>query len=305
MNTTSEANATLRSAAARRDEPGPVRAAAPDAVLRRAAHENLRFGICVTILLVSAVSMQAVARAFGHYFSKQPVPLKRPLAALDRSKLLPQYVLHPIQPPPIPPDVLQTLGTEEYLNLRLVDQSRPPTDPAALAHLFITYYTGQPDMVPHVPDYCYQAGGYDSQGARNVEIRVPDVGAEEDRIPVRMLAFGVRGEGLVPAIGATPAARMYVMYFFHTNGAYRTTRDEVRLRVAKLTDRYAYYAKFEARFTDATGRVPAGESESLAALERLMGKVLPIVLQDHFADWEALRRGAAGASGSAGSGAAR
>ncbi len=256
----------------------------------RPRRSNVRFGITVAILLISAASMQTAANFLGQYFRKEAVPLRKSLAALDRNRLAPEYTLHAVPPPVIPDEVVESLGTKEYANLRLVDLSKERDDPASVAHLFVTYYTGKPDMVPHVPDECYQAGGYDPLGAQSAELSVAGVGADDDKIPVRMLAFGLRGEGLLQA--AQPKQeqrRMYVMYFFQTNGTYVTTRNQVRLRTASLFDKYAYYAKIEVRFTDYSMQKPAGEQESIAAAQRLMRKLMPVLLEEHFADWEKLK----------------
>jgi hypothetical protein len=255
----------------------------------RARRSNLRFGITIAILLISAVSMQTAANRLGQYFRKEAVPLRKSLAALDRNRLGPEYTLHAVPPATIPDEVIESLGTEEFANLRLVDLSKERGDPTSVAHLFVTYYTGKPDMVPHVPDECYQAGGYDPLGAQSAELHVPGVGAEGDRIPVRVLAFGLRGEGLLATAPKAEQQRMYVMYFFNTNGAYVTTRNQVRLKTASLFDKYAYYAKIEGRFTDYSMQRTAGEQESVAAMEKLMRKVMPILLEEHFADWAKLK----------------
>lgn len=249
---------------------------------------SVRFIACVSILLVSAVSMQAVARVFKQYFRKRPVPLKRALAALNKSKLAPTYGLHIRQPLPISDENLEAMGTEEYAQLRLVDVTVDKSKSASVADLFITYYTGQPDLVPHVPDECYQAGGFDLLDVRNTQLKVPGVGAVDDMLPVRLLTFGIPNRGLRSSINNLTESRLHVMYFFLTNGEYVTTRDQVRWRTANLRDRYAYYAKFEVRFSNYSGKV-AGENESLAAMTKLMRTVLPIMLQDHFVDWEKLQ----------------
>lgn len=252
---------------------------------------SVRFIACVSILFVSAVSMQTVARFFGQYFRKRPVPLKRALAALDKSKLAPKFGLHIRPVMPISDEMLQAMGTEEYAQLRLVDVTMNPSDPASVAHLFVTYYTGQPDLVPHVPDECYQAGGYDLLKARNTQLKVPGVGADDDMLPVRVLTFDIPNRGLRSSINDSAESRLYVIYFFLTNGEYVTTRTQVRIHTADLRDRYAYYAKFEVKFSNYSFGKVAGESESLAAMAKLMRTVLPIMLKDHFVDWDKLKSG--------------
>ena len=282
---------SMTSSTSQRGDASDAESAALASPAGRAARSamSVRFIACVSILLVSAVSMQAVARAFGQYFRKRPVPLKRALAALNKSKLAPSFGLHIRQAQPISDEILQAMGTEEYAQLRLVDATRDQSDPASVAHLFVTYYTGQPDLVPHVPDECYQAAGYSLLKRRDAQLEVPGVGAEDDMLPVRLLTFGIPNRGLRPSIDDSTESRLYVMYFFLTNGEYVTTRNQVRFRTANLRDRYAYYAKFEVKFTDYSFGKVAGESESLAAMAKLMRTVLPIMLKDHFADWDKLK----------------
>ncbi len=265
------------------------RPAAPTAAGGSAWRSNVRFVICVATLLVSAVSMQFIAKVFDQYFRKLPVPLIESLSTFKKANLAPEYGHHIRLVPPIRDETLVTLGTKEYAQLLIVDQSKDAEDPASVAHLFITYYTGQPDMVPHVPDECYQAGGYELLSAENTQVEVPGVGAADDELPIRLLTFAMRGRGLSPSLQTASGTELHVMYFFLTNGTYVTTRSQVRLRTASLRDRHAYYAKFEVRFSDHEFREDAGEDESLAAMEKLMRKVLPILLSDHFVDWDTLK----------------
>ena len=110
---------------------------------------------------------------------------------------------------------------------------------------------------------------------------VPGSGAPQDKIPVRVLTYQTPKRG-VGSFQLLPNDPVTVMYFFHTNGSYATTRNQVRVSQANLWDRYAYYAKIEVSFSNRT------REESIAALETLLRKVVPILLNDHFQDWEAL-----------------
>jgi hypothetical protein len=79
---------------------------------------------------------------------------------------------------------------------------------------------------------------------------------------------------------------MVVLYFFHVNGGYATTRTEVRSAHMNPFDRYAYYAKVELWFSDESLRVLANRNVSLDAAGRLLRKLLPALLEDHFQDWK-------------------
>lgn len=255
---------------------GPSAAVAAGSVVRPLA--SWRYYVCVGLLVAAAVSMQAVARYFQWNLRKQAVPLKKPLSALDTRKLGPAYRPHPIQPPLLDEENVQALGTSEYLLLRLVDTRRARTDPLCVANVFVTYYTGQPDMVPHVPDECYLAGGYDPAGTPE-DTFVSLSEAPQDRIPVRAVQFQSRDT----------LNRPTVLYFFHVNGEYRTSRTGVRLRLANLWERHGYYAKIEVTFTDDSldprRQRFAGKAEALAALGPLLARLMPVLLEDHFA-WD-------------------
>jgi len=267
---------------------------ATESVVRRRGPASARFYVCVAILVVSAGGMRMLAEYLGARFRKEALDLKRPLAQLDWDKLAPEYRTHLIQAPPLSEEQTEQLGTPQYLHIRLVDTRRTRTERTAVANVFITYYTGQPDMVPHVPDECYLAGGFDAVGQPEVaELGVPGVGAPHDKLPVRIVEFQSR-EG---------RERPTVLYFFHCNGEYKTTRDGVRVRLARLGEKYAYYAKIEVNFTEdpvGGGRARGAEkAEALAAMGPLLRKLMPVLLADHLA-WERVAAAAAGADRRAG-----
>ena len=254
---------------------------------------SVRFYVCLACLLVSAATMDALARRFKLYFQKQPVALKRPLATMDQSKLLPEYRLHTHQPDILSEDAIDSLGTREYLSWTVVDLDRERGDPACVAHLFVSYYTGKPNLVPHVPEECVRAGGAALVGLGRARIPIAGVGAPDGRISVRVCDFERAGANRASLPGASARVDTFkVLYFFHVNGGYKTTRDEVRLAQSNLFDRYAYYVKVEARFTDYSFQRNASEEASIAAMGKLLRKIMPVLLDDHLADWAALNSGA-------------
>jgi hypothetical protein len=256
---------------------------------------GVRFYVCLACLLISAATMDVLARRLNLYFQKQPVPLRRPLAALDQSKLLPEYRLHVRQPDSLSEDAVESLGTREYLNWTIVDLDRERGDPTSVAHLSIAYYTGKPNLVPHVAEECVQAWGAALVGVPSTErIPVAGVGAPDGRIPVRVCDFESTRVNRANVLGpSAPLATFKVLYLFHVNGEYKTTRNEVRLAQSNPFHRYAYYVKVEVRFTDYSFQGNASEEASIAATGRLLRKIMPILLDDHLADWEALNSDAA------------
>ena len=249
-----------------------------------------RYAATLLILVGAAVGLIVLSHLADVYLRKEAVPLQRSLRDFDFRRLAPEYERHPVVPQPISSDMLQTLGTDEYADLRLVRTDLPPEDRTSMAIVFINYFTGKPDLVPHVPDECMVAGGFDRVGVRyTAKVHATGIGAENDEAPVRVIQFSSRG-GVTP--GANPTTPLTVMYFFHCNNQYAATRTGVRRVLGRLFDRYAYYAKIEVRFVSRAGE-PATLEESLAAIGPLMQKLMPVLFEDHFADWEALTAGTA------------
>ncbi len=250
---------------------------------RSATRTSARYWVCLALLVASAASMGTLKGWFGWAFRKQAVPLRLPLAHFDARSLGSPYARHVStdQLEPIKEDMIQSLGTDEYLQIRIVDESQPSTSPTRMAHLFVTYYTGQPDLVPHVPEECYLAGGYEPVGLpRTVNLHVAGVGAPDDEVPVRAIEFRARQQAQMPGGGANSVT---VMYLFHANGRYATTRNGVRMLLTRdLLQHYAYYAKIEVTFMGADGRAQATPEDSLAALAPLLERVLAVLLRDHF-----------------------
>lgn len=251
-----------------------------------------RYILCLALLLGSAAGLQLFANLTGVHFRKEPVPLKQPLTLFDFSRLEPQYVRYHRLPPPLNEEMVQKLGTHQYGHFLLEDVTRSRSDPTRLANVFLTYYTGQPNMVPHVPEECYVAGDYDQMGpTEEVELHVPGCGAEKDLIPVRVLQFQAR---------SGKEQLRTVLYFFHVNGKYLTTRDSVRLVSSNPWETHAYYAKIEITFSDDLEGVGqsgfAGKRESLQAAEPLLQKLMPVLLEDHFA-WDQVHEAAAATGG--------
>jgi hypothetical protein len=240
---------------------------------------SARYWVCLAVLAVAAAGMHSVTSFLNVYLRKEAVPLKKPLSSFDTRKLGPRYERHPRTDalPPLTADVVESLGTEEYLQVYLRDTEAPPESPTRVAHLFVTYYTGNPDMVPHVPDECYAASGYDLVSRDTRAIPVAGVGAPDDQIPLRVLQFEA-GRRSQFALGEAELAT--VMYFFHTNGEYVTTRNGVRRVLSNPFDRYAYYAKIEVTFEGERGTRPDPDA-AVAAAGPLLERVMPVLLEDH------------------------
>jgi hypothetical protein len=243
---------------------------------------SARFAACVGLLGLAAAAVQIVPGLIGVFLRKDAVPLKKPLQHLDMGQLGPRYTRDPDTDTlaPLSSDVIEGLGTSEYVQILIADQERPKNDPMRVARVFVTYYTGQPDMVPHVPDECYTAGGWDPVGASNVTVRVRGIGAPDDEVPVRVMQFRTAARRRA---AFDEAQVLTVMYFFHVSGGYTCTRDGVRSRLTNPFQRFAYYAKIEVNFPAAAALgTEEGRRVSLEALGPLLERLMPVLIHEHF-----------------------
>jgi hypothetical protein len=250
---------------------------------RASAFASPRYYACLLLVGLSALATHLLAGVLRAYFEKQALPLKAALYRLDAAKLAP-YERAARQPDPLGEELLDSLGTREYLNWILVDPRLTPTDPAYMARVFITYYTGQPDMVPHEPRECMQAAGWDLVSEERFEIELTPPGGPPVQTPIAVLGFEPPGAAGQPE---DRRPRLHVMYFFNANGRFATDRTGVRVAVANLMDRFAYYAKVEISFQDERGARLASRPESEAALRRLLPRLMRTLWEDHLPDWAA------------------
>ncbi|MFQ5415144.1 MAG: hypothetical protein ACE5E6_11870 [Phycisphaerae bacterium] len=247
------------------------------------------FAVAVVVLGAAAVVSGPVASRLGLRQPKAPLPLRRPLDALDADRLGP-YRLVPTRGRDgrviddgrrvLDGLVVEQLGTDAYLSWSLEDTSVPRGNPLRYATLFVTYYTGPHHLVPHTPDACYLGQGY--QPAQPHETMAVDVtmhgGSSSIRLPIRVCTF--------EKSGVFNWERPSVVYTFHCNGRFVATREGVRLRVTGLGNRYAYFSKVEVSFPRAT------RAQTIDGARKLLGFVLPVLVERHWPDFDAAERAA-------------
>ena len=232
------------------------------------------FLLCTVLLGISAAGLRAGERWLEWNFRKEEIPLRKGLGELDRSKLGSYNV---IEERKFPKEIEEELGTKEYINWVLEDTSVDSKDPARYLRLHVSYYTGNPDKVPHIPEICFAVSGALVRNRQNTEIRVPNCGQEQqdDKIPIRVMDIWFpqsqvsQGKGIVG-------------YFFAVNGEYRCTNIEVRFKLNNWWERYAYFSKVEISFL---GQRELTQESALAAMEKLGRTVTPILWSEHWPDW--------------------
>jgi len=251
---------------------------------------NRGFVACIALLATLAVSFEVLAIWKGIRFRKEPLYLKKPLKELDHDRLRPYGFVGQVD---LPPESVNQLGTEEYISWIMDDPFKADGTRADLTHdaawgtpgwrrkvnLFVTYYTGTPDQVPHVPEVCYAGSGHREVGNTVIELDVPALG-DGATIPVVVLKF--RRDGM------HGTSKRIVMYTFHANGEFRPSRTDVRRAVGNPWTRYAYFSKLEVS-TDVGGAYRTME-QAIEAGKRFLRVVVPVLLEDHWPDWEAAVR---------------
>jgi Protein of unknown function (DUF3485) len=244
------------------------------------------FVISVLLLGVTALGLAPVTQRLQAALTKEAIALREPLSKLDKGGLGPYRFLaaHTLDD-----NIVASLGTDQYIDWILEDTTyagKDRTNPLRFARLFVTYYTGQPDAVPHTPDVCMVGAGYTMDDANNITINVPGL-ADSPVVPVRALTF-VKS-------GVFDADRMTVVYTFHTNGQFAETREGVRQAVNRPSDHHAYYSKVEVVFGSSDSRPPyPSREDAIKATEKLLGYALPMLVERHWPDWEAVKKQEAG-----------
>ena len=223
------------------------------------------------VLLLGAIGINATTSALHLFFRKEALPLRvkdgQGLGALPMriGNWLAVDEAHTIDA-----DMEHSLGTDKYLFRDYVDLSAtvggaaPVTTEAevkamsgltpneiglklrkfreknhnAVLRLSLTYYTGKVDTVPHVPERCLVADGFQQTKWQTPTWHMGNYADGSPRdIEVRFIDF----EDQTTREGEN----MCVTYFFHANGIYQQDPYEVRRRLQSLTSKYAYFSKIE------------------------------------------------------------
>lgn len=234
------------------------------------------FVIAVVLLSVGAFN-GIISTWMGFNRIKQPLSLRAPLASLHVDRLAPYQV---VQRRTHPPDVVNALGTDEYISWLLEDQSVPKGDPLRFGHLDVTYYTGGHYLAPHTPDNCLLGGGYKpAVPHENLIVDVPGVGLEKGRLPVRVCTF--------QKTALHDTQKFSVVYTFFCNGGYAETARGVQLRVNDPTKIHTFFSKVEISFLgEGTVETPS-RARNIEGAQKLFRVVLPVLMEDHWPDFDA------------------
>ncbi len=238
------------------------------------------FLVCAVVVALSAGAVSAAVKLSGIYMKKEPLALKTPLDRVDSSKLIPYKVVAKQEIENA--DMLETLGTEDYIQWTLENTSAPADSKTRFCTLFITYY-GLPDKVPHVPEECYIGGGLRqiSSEAVTLTIKPGERGTVNERqIPARNLVFAVTTSNTWGSETTFP-----IFYAFGVNGEYAGGRSDGRLMLNRhLFRKISYFSQVEWKvYNSSFGRVIYPDKrEAIAASEKLLAVILPILEKEHW-----------------------
>lgn len=243
---------------------------------------QIPFLLSFILPLVFAGSVKYYNVRYGYNILKKPLPLKSPFDTLDEKLLSPYKVIKKVKIEN--KDVIESLGTEEYLQWMLEDTTADLMSPVKNCSLFITYYTGSTDQVPHVPEACYIGGGFELKDKFSVDLNVGDInvpGMEKNgKIPATGLVFKSKSDELWQV-----SAQFPVIYFFKVNGQYKGDRTATRIALGDLTSQYSYFSKIEIGFNNSRGIYPE-KKQAVEAAEKLLKVLLPVLEKNHWPDWK-------------------
>ncbi len=243
----------------------------------RANYLQPAFLICAAVLAFTAGISPSVIKHLGISLKKEPLPLKNPLSTLDKFPLIPYKVVdkQTIENP----DVIETLGTEDYIQWILEDTSAGQLDKTRYCNLFVTYYSAI-DVVPHTPEICYIGGGLQQVSSDEVMLNIKSASPEANdlrQIGTRYIGFASTSSDLLAGDTTFP-----VLYIFSVNGQYCSGRDQTRRILNKnLFGKFSYFSKVEWKFYGNNfGRVIyPDKKEAVEASEKLLKVILPILEQ--------------------------
>ena len=200
--------------------------------------QPLRYALAVMVLGSSAAWIQWAQLRGELTILKKPLPIRRLLKNMDRDALAPYEVLNT---PSLSADVVQELGTEEYINWILRDP-RHKKGRKGKVTLSVTYYTDVHDQVPHVPEECYLEGAYQLVDDEKLSMRMHVLGRE---VPVRRQTYHPPREH----------SKMTVLYYtICVNGDFYCDRQRVRWRMGDSDETHLYYSKVEVAYQNVTER---------------------------------------------------
>ena len=257
-----------------------------------------RLVVCITLLVVGAVVVQAALIQLNVFLVKKSVPLQ---ASLDTIPSRMGGWKQIGDEPEYSDAIIESLGTTQFIDRSYIN---PTAGSFGNFKLHISYYTGTVDDVPHIPERCWYASGLSQVGTSEYFPLAIDqtnwledsnrnraTGLPYEKVSVTHPVTGMESEIRMPIgeplIRVTvfedtkrPDLRMVGGYFFVANGRLTASSLGVRNLAFDWTDEYAYYCKvqFSASFELST----SGENyleDYLAGVTQLTSDLIPQLMR--------------------------
>jgi hypothetical protein len=264
------------------------------------------FVIAAVVLFLAALTLNGAVQLMKLHFRKEPVELRHPLDEIP-TQLGPWLQVSKDQP--LDPEMEDVLGTKKYIFRDYVDTRQlgvgelatlkseiatgdaarnvaqiQSDKPSAVLSAAVTYYTGLVDTVPHIPDRCMVAGGYEpiEHSYPTFDVSPPGSLGAYSVAPARDLQVCfINFEDQTAARSSVP---VNVAYFFQCNGSYESDPiDGVRMRLQNLTERHGYFAKVELK------TVMSDTTAAKSTMADFLRYALPEI-ERCLPDWDAVKR---------------
>jgi hypothetical protein len=250
----------------------------PDTRLNMSVYFQPAFLICVVVLVLAGIAMDRL------HVEKAPFRLKKPFELFEETSLNHYTVISKEKIDN--EEIVRELGTTDYIQWLLEDSDAPADSALRKCLLFVTYYE-LPDYVPHVPEECYIGAGHRVLASDSVEFRIGDVlkRPEYENIKGRYVVFSTtnsqdwRGD-----------TKFSILYLFNVNGVYTDSRESARWILNKYVfSKYVYFSKVEWKFfnTKFGETIYPRKEEAVAASEKLLTAILPVLEKEFWPDWPA------------------
>jgi hypothetical protein len=220
------------------------------------------------VLALMAVGMRPAANATEAAIQKLPVPIRKPLRALDKHKLIGfRYVSLADRPATF------ELGTPEFIEWRFAPES-PDIRATESAFLQIYYYTerGKTPLVPHTPEVCYRQQGDHILEMGSTTLSIPGWASDRSTIDAKFVRLTQTSQNTKQDI--------CIVYVFCVNGRFYSDREWARLFMAMPWNRALYFCKFEClvaipRHVDPQIALAAGRQMLSCAIAQVVDDHLP------------------------------
>lgn len=215
----------------------------------------------LVLLATSAAGMSTILRLYNIHLQKKPIYAEGGLAVRSLPIETERWVRVGTDKKESA-EALDALGTDNYVSRVYALKDPPDPEKPVLIELHAAYYTDMIDTVPHVPERCFLAGGWqqsgdassvpvpldssrwmpDGSGPALVQITNPyspsrgrrvRLFRDADKLQMRVTPFEHGGSNIRAG------------YFFIANGGTVARAEDVRLLAFDLSTDYAFYLKVQ------------------------------------------------------------